>query len=270
MKKTVDKVVDKTVDKVVDKKRHITGVKVVDKTVDKVVDKTVDKKNKINMKKSAKKSSYKVSRKDASQILGVSIRTVDRYIKSKKIPIKTENKRVMLDFDELKKIKNNMSPGREDGTTRKRREKKTYNEKKENFSPVGGGIEIVEDYYGSDFAKEKNQQKESIPTFKKIYEELKEELREKQERLEMANYRVGQLESQIRNSVPMLEYHREKYLKEKNEKNSKAKLDDSKAVIVKLSKKLRYTKLSKRLYITILLIVLAMQPLWIIFFNSFE
>jgi excisionase family DNA binding protein len=42
--------------------------------------------------------------------------------------------------------------------------------------------------------------------FKKLFEETKHELQEKQNKLEGANYRVGQLETQLKNSVPLLEF----------------------------------------------------------------
>ena len=75
--------------------------------------------------------------------------------------------------------------------------------------------------------------------FKALYEGVKEELSEKQERLEIANYRVGQLETQVRNSIPMLEYHRENYekLKFMGNKNSK-----NVAALINIMRKSGYCK----------------------------
>jgi hypothetical protein len=100
--------------------------------------------------------------------------------------------------------------------------------------------------------------------YKKLYLELKEDLKEKQDRLEIANYRVGQLESQIRNSVPMLEYHREKFDREKAQKDLQEKLKEAQAQLSKTLPILRYEKLTKRIFVVVLLTLLALQPLWLL------
>ncbi len=223
------------------------------------------------MKKDIKKKDYRISRKDASQILGVSVRTIDRYVKLKKISAKTEENHILLDFSELKQIKDQkVSEKRPERYFRRNMGEKVGTIRKQNQENNLVKTEILRGNLENEKTEIHPNQKESILSFKKIYEELKEEIKEKQERLEMANYRVGQLEAQIRNSVPMLEYHRENYKREKKEEEMKGELRESKEVIVRLSGKLRYIKLSKRLYITILLVVLALQPLWILFFNSLE
>jgi hypothetical protein len=42
--------------------------------------------------------------------------------------------------------------------------------------------------------------------YKKLFEEQQEELKTKQERLEGANYRVGQLEAMLKEAIPLLEH----------------------------------------------------------------
>ncbi|PIR54668.1 hypothetical protein COU74_05265 [Candidatus Peregrinibacteria bacterium CG10_big_fil_rev_8_21_14_0_10_36_19] len=101
-------------------------------------------------------------------------------------------------------------------------------------------------------------------TYKKLFEELKQELREKQERLEIANYRVGQLESQVRNSIPMLEYHNESFKRTQKEDELKKELVHSTETAKKIAKQLHYEKLNKRIFVIILLIILALQPLWLL------
>jgi len=112
---------------------------------------------------------------------------------------------------------------------------------------------------------EKNvKRSDSSQFYQKLYEETREELREKQERLEIANYRVGQLEAQLKNSIPLLEYHRESSEK----KLEKAKLLEQKELtekaLIQTTKKLRFEEYNKKLILTILLILLALQPLWLL------
>lgn len=105
-------------------------------------------------------------------------------------------------------------------------------------------------------------------TYKKLYEELREELHEKQERLEIANYRVGQLEAQVRSSIPMLEYHRENYDRQRAEQDLRAKLGESTSILKDLANKIRYERFGKRVFLFVLLIVLALQPLWLLLISS--
>ena len=42
--------------------------------------------------------------------------------------------------------------------------------------------------------------------FRELYEETNKDLKQKQEKLEAASFRVGQLEAQLKNSVPLLEH----------------------------------------------------------------
>jgi len=111
---------------------------------------------------------------------------------------------------------------------------------------------------------QKRKQYSQSGIYKKLFTELQEEVKEKQERLEVANYRVGQLEAQVRNSIPMLEYHRENYEKKKKEEKLKKEVYESSAVIKRLKYKLKSESLMKRIFIITLLIILSLQPLWLL------
>ncbi|MBU1446214.1 helix-turn-helix domain-containing protein [Patescibacteria group bacterium] len=82
-------------------------------------------------------------------------------------------------------------------------------------------------------------QKDDDFVYKKLYEEQKEEVRSFQRRLEGANYRVGQLESQIKESVPLLDHQK----------------------LLTGHKKEVFNK--KILYI-LLIVLLLIQPIWLI------
>lgn len=210
-----------------------------------------------------------ISREAASGLLGVSVRTVDRYIRAKKLSTVVLEGRIWLDREEVEVFKAKKKSRHEvdkvdmstSGLSSGHEVDKVDNEVDISVDKV----DILEK-----MSTEKKRSKESTETFKKLYQELKEELKEKQERLEIANYRVGQLEAQVRNSIPMLEYHRENYEKQKVEEDLRSELKESSDIIKKLSSKVKYAKFSKRVYIIILLIVLALQPLWLFLISSFE
>ena len=162
---------------------------------------------------------FDLSRKEASEILKVSTRTLDRYIKSKKVSSKSIAGRIMLNRDEVSGMKK----------TRKHRKIRKNSQalpetKKEVFEINNSIDEAVK-------AEEK--------VYQKLYEELKVEVRVFQQRLEGANYRVGQLESEVKASVPLLE-HQKVLTSAKKEKHN-----------------------NKILYI-LLGAVLILQPLWLL------
>ncbi len=157
---------------------------------------------------------FNLSRKEAADIMKVSTRTLDRYIKSKKLSSKSIAGRIMLSSDEIAGI-GNKRPHRK--VSKSTGQKKVYEINTSNI--------------------ETNDTEEKV--YRKLYEELKMEVKIFQQRLEGANYRVGQLESQVKASVPLLDHQK----------------------VLTEAKKDKYNK--KVLYI-ILGIILVLQPLWLI------
>ncbi len=204
---------------------------------------------------------YNLDRKAASRLLKVSIRTVDRYIKTKKLSTQAINGRIWLSRGEIQNFKSRQSrQAIVDKVDMSTSEMSIDN----NVDNVGKTVDKVDNIV---VGPRKNRGESGI--FKKLYEEVKEELNEKQARLEIANYRVGQLETQVKNSIPLLEYHRENYEKNKAEERLKKDLEERENLVSKLKKQLKYAKFNKRIFLIILLVVLALQPLWLLL-NSFE
>ena len=127
-------------------------------------------------------------------------------------------------------------------------------------------VEVLGQSFDDTVSTKKEKGKNHVDEFKILFLDLKEELKEKQERLEVANYRVGQLEAQLRNSIPMLEYRQEKYELDKAKEELKTQLNESNTVIKRLSLGIKYEKFNKRLFLIILLIILALQPLWMLIY----
>lgn len=220
-----------------------------------------------NMENDNSKNQFNLSREAASKLLKISMRTLDRYIKLKKLSAQVINGRIWLNKKEIDtfKIKRivNLDVDNIDMSTLK----------------LSTGLDVDNIDNGIDNVdKDDTTNKNSIDIltthkkkifhdakiYKELHDEIREELREKQERLEVANYRVGLLEAQLKNSIPMIEYHREKYEKKKTEEDLKNKLLESLDLIKKLYFKVRYHKFSKWIFIILLLIILLLQPLWLL------
>lgn len=210
---------------------------------------------------------YNLSRKAASKLLKVSIRTLDRYLRMKKLSTRVVNGRIWLDKDEVE----GFDVGRRSVVMVDSVDVSTSRVSMDVDVDRVDNVELIDDDTVNMVSTKKRKPVEGS-AYKKLYFEMKEDLREKQERLEIANYRVGQLETQVRNSIPMLEYHRETFETKKREEDLQQKLEESTGLMKKLASRIKEEKFSKRIFLIILLAVLALQPLWLLLlsFSPFE
>ncbi len=210
---------------------------------------------------STSKNVYSIDRNLAAESLKVSLRTLNRYITTGVLRAKREGRRILLCEDEILKLQ-------------KKKQQFLENAKIDRFlirSGRQGDLPVRND--------------KAVPStekiFQKLYCDLLLDMKEQQKRLEGANYRVGQLEAQLKNTVPLLEHHaaslklKEKeaeLLKEKEklaQELRQAKTDKEKTLFAaqfelrKLKNTLFTEKINKWAYIIVLFLVLLAQPvLW--------
>lgn len=221
--------------------------------------------NKTTMKKD--ENIYNIDRKGASKLLKVSIRTIDRYVKAKKLSIQIINGRVWLNREELRLFKEEKEKPVHVDKVKVSTSDMSIDNRVDNIdSDIDNvdKVEVIDSENRESSSREKTENSLSGEVYKKLYFDAKEELREKQERLEMANYRVGQLEAQVRNSIPLLEYHRENYERKKAEETFADKIAESMSALKKLSLEAKIATFKKRMALIILFTVLALQPLWLL------
>ncbi len=204
---------------------------------------------------------YNLSREAAGRLLKVSIRTLDRYVRAKKMSTQVVDGRIWLNKEEIEAFNVDKNRVIKVDTVSVSTSKMSI----DNGIDKVDNVEVLEQE-SVDSVSTRHQRNDKNETYKNLYSELREELKEKQDRLEIANYRVGQLEAQVKNSIPLLEYHREKYEIKKAEDELKNQLGESTNLIKRLSLSIKYEKFSKRVFLIILLIILALQPLWLLFY----
>ena len=218
---------------------------------------------------------YTLNRKDVSQILGVSVRTVDSYISGGKLSIERKNGRIWLDRKEVAKFRNSL---------------RLMNASGQNFNI--DNVDTTRQHVYSlttsdaDSANFKNQPTPNNPIssspkvpssyeiYKQLFEEFNAELKVRQERLEGANYRVGQLEAMIKDYIPKNEHQallsnvREENNRLLGEANTirlaaQKSLQEERLKQDNLHQKLKESSADKRIYLILLFILLALQPLWL-------
>ncbi|MDD3861309.1 MAG: hypothetical protein PHP74_00210 [Candidatus Gracilibacteria bacterium] len=208
-------------------------------------------------------NTYGIDRKAASKLLKVSMRTVDRYVKSKKLSTKFINGRVWLNKKEILGFKERQGVQVDVDEIMVSTSDLSIDSRVDRVDNVDK-VEIIDEENFEKFSSKRSGKSVSDEVYKKLYFDAKDELREKQERLEIANYRVGQLEAQVKNSIPLLEYHRENHERKKAEDEFSEKIKESMGTLKKLSLEVKVATFKKRIAMIILFTILALQPLWLL------
>lgn len=202
---------------------------------------------------------YNIDRKGASRLLKVSVRTVDRYLKSKKLSSRIVDGRVWLSKGEIEGFMGRKHRGLKVGGVSLSTGGLSSDKVVDNLTSSVDSVDLIHTQ-----ATKTQTKKRSGNTYKKLYEDLQDEIKEKQERLEIANYRVGQLENQLRNSIPLLQYHRENSEKQLQEKKFKEEIKVKNTNIKTLAKKLRNEQIIKKIFAFLCFLIMALQPLWLL------
>lgn len=223
-----------------------------------------------------------LDRKTAAEMLQVSIRTIDRYIHKGNLEKEVINGRIFIrskglkDLLEQKKLQEKYLSDIYSNSSRSPGSTPPTPTHTPPYPPeTGSPIETRYVDRSPDYISEEG---EDAGIYKRLYEELQEELKTKQERLEGANYRVGQLEGLLKESVPLLEYRKALAFEgqkreeledildtfEKDNERLNQTVEAKQGELKHIDKKLKTERLNKKVFIIILIILFALQPLWLI------
>lgn len=192
-----------------------------------------------------------VDRDEASTILKVSTRTVDRYIRKFRFKTRKDGRRVLIKRNDVNKIiEKHIGQFVDIKTTTLDNGK--GNQKTADNAP---GFEIKDIKVES---VKRSDKEDSV--YKGLYSEAKTELKEKQSRLDAATYRVGQLEAKVETMVPMLDYTR----KEKELKEAKGAIEQKELEklheVRRMEHKLKTERMAKWIYLSLVALLLVAEP----------
>jgi excisionase family DNA binding protein len=197
-----------------------------------------------------------VDRDEASEILKVSTRTVDRYIRKFRFKTRKNGRRVLIkraDVDKIIEEHIGQFVDIKSTILDKRETKQKSVDSAPDFEVKNIKVESVK----------KSDKEEGV--YKGLYSEVKGELKEKQERLDAATYRVGQLEAQVKTMVPVLDYTRkEKELKEAKNTIEQKELEKAHEVR-RMEHKLKTERMAKWIYLSLVGLLLVAEPVLFLF-----
>lgn len=143
---------------------------------------------------------FLVTRQKAAKIIGVSTRTIDRYIAQEKFSIIREDGKVLLDSRELQNYKNGKNPV----VAQVVREKSSAQSSSAPQEPTSKSVELSSNFPGNTDSEK----------YKILYEEIKSEAQQKEDLLRGMHYKLGVLETEAKTlhgtTVPLLESENQK------------------------------------------------------------
>lgn len=174
-----------------------------------------------------------IDRKSAGKILGVSVRTIDRYIRSGKLFAYEHNGRIWLKKDEIARFSRDKTPVILRPVDKERRS-----------PPVSTSA----------------PKPQEMDFYKDLYEEAKRVLTDYQQKLEQSNYRIGQLESQITHPVSISKTT-ERHEDYANQELMKRELQDRERELVQAKELLKQERAGKLAFSILTYVLLGAVPL---------
>ena len=199
-----------------------------------------------------------VDRHIAAKMLNVSTRTLDRYLRKNILKNRKKNNRVYVRKSD---VENYIHQYKIDDVEH-HEEKKEFNftnqvfERKSEESPITDNISMISSI----------DNKKQIQVYKTLYYEFKQDLEKKSEKLEMANYRIGELETRLKNTTPTVEVNEKENKLKDNERKLGVKIEKMVVKNANLEKKLRHERFNKIVYIALLSFLMITAPL-IVFYS---
>ena len=183
---------------------------------------------------------YNINRLEASEILWVSTRSIDRYIKSWKIRAEKKWKIILLNDSDIKTLS--------------------------WAAPVKQKI-IVTERIKSDITElpvkteqsnalvKKDEYEKVLATFEKMFSGFREEIKDKDSKIQELAIKLWRAEEQKSNSVDMMEYKKVQFLSEETKKGLSNSLEKEKTEKEKTLKDLKYEKTTNKLLIAFIIIL---------------
>lgn len=220
---------------------------------------------------------FTLSRSDAADLLAVSTRTIDRYIRGKRLSARKKAGNILLSEEEVNNLKvtlfQNMhgaSPEME-GRAHRHIDSVAARQSSTIFDAETGTVEeseAAEEVAVMQAPKAVAVKSERENVFEELYDLSRREVREYHNKLEAANYRLGQLEVQVKHSVPLLDYQEKEQAIRQQDEIIQSKVRRQDETIQIMEHEVKSERLNKNIYIGLLFGLLALQPVLWLLLNS--
>lgn len=190
---------------------------------------------------------YKYTRQDVSDLLNISTRSVDRYIRSWKLRSKKDGKIIYIHSSDVDSIKN--SWGAQEVIIPQKEE--VIAKTKEHTTHIPVTKEVGSTWSGN-------------AILSNIYEDLKQQIHKKDEIIQTLSVRLGKAEEIAKNSISLVEFKKSQFLLEESKGYLSNEVEGLKKDRNQLARDLKYEKNTNQLMVAFLIFLLIF--VWIIWF----
>ena len=190
---------------------------------------------------------FSITREQASETLGVSTRTVDRYVRSGKLSYKKIANKILLNLQEIELLQNDFSLLHQ----------KSSSEIVNEWSLQSSAIRSPK----QDTTALEKVIDEKIDKFFLIFQEKDRMLEEKNKVIFMLQQRVGELENKIQTMVALPDYNEEKQMAT----IEKSKLEEK---IKQLSQAVRGEKTKSSIFLAVIVLAIVSVIFWYLLMNK--
>lgn len=185
---------------------------------------------------------YNVTRQKAADILNVSTRSIDRYVKSWKLRAKKEWKIIYIHTSDIEAL-NDSSSGKQEVIVPNTQTKQ---------EPTSSGT------VSSSISRE------SSGTLEKIYIDLRSEIQRKDTLIQNLSIQLGEAKEIAKNSVSLIEFKKSQFLLEESKWYLNKEVEEIQNEKKELSKQLKYEKSTN--YILIAFVIVLFVALGLVWF----
>ncbi len=186
---------------------------------------------------------YKLTRQDVSDILNISTRSVDRYIKAWKLRTKKEGKMIYINNNDVESMKNS-----------------------------GGNQEVIipnkvdkEDRENNAVIQSNSIERQSEKILNTIYEDLRQEIQKKDDIIQTLSLRLWKAEEIGKNSISLIDFKKSQFLLEESKWYLSWEVENLKKEKSKLLKEIKYEKNTNNIMIIFLVLLLILTAvIWFI------
>jgi len=196
---------------------------------------------------------YNINRQEAADILGISTRSIDRYIKSWKVRAKKDWKIVFVNSDDIKNLNS-------DTSVKQNIIVSSFNSWNED---IIGSVKQERENINTWIIKKAEYDK-ILSTFETMYSSFREEVKEKDTTIQELSVKLWRFEEQKDKSVDLMEYKKVQFLSEETKNELSKRLEEEKSEKQKTIKELKYEKTTNKLLIMFIVILFIISV--IIFF----
>ena len=201
---------------------------------------------------------YAYTRQDVAELLWISTRSVDRYIKAWKLRAKKEWKIVYVNNEDVKnlwwtgEVKHEIIDKKEYEESKKEKQKENIEVVEKKELPKSKEIEVKTNF-------------KTYP-LDEVYYDLRNEIKQKDEVIQDLSIKLWRAEEIVKNSVSMIDFKRSQMLLEDSKTHLGSAITDLKTKNEDLEKKLKYEKTTN--WILIITVIVLLTIAWAVWFMN--